>query len=470
MATPAVALDDEPTSLEAEVAEPVVLQEIEEAEPADMMTMFDSLLELALSDGSAEDVATFVLHHLRRHRDEYPDWLVKLVLDADTHKKGVTAEELHDLVEEHIRDKDQSKSARQSATDSTLAPELATPDEGDQKSDEQGQVATRSRFHNFSKPLLLGKYLQLHADGSGAVHKSMTDKEIANLLFAVDPTTNQAGLKSAEIARRLSQSDLIKKLTADLPGDTTTADVLSMWASSTKPPKPTAVPIFMPPLEPLSPKDLPLIRPKQKKRATSKKQSTGHVFASTPLKSFTSDFYTKHKNTNTGLSAASNLTTSQRGMSETSQFVGRVLGLRTDWNQGEKFATQGPFTPYNKRSWNAVHPERKNESLLRDVFHRFGVRPGVRNTDNSFHVPDSRLKSALSALDSSSTNVDAVDTLLSTMYQARDLSGSPAPLVRAQQALEGPDDGAPLLHGIREERPPAEGHGVRLREPASGGP
>ena len=436
-------LDDEPEP--PELAEAVALQEeIEEAEP-DVMSLFDSLLRLAMEDGTTDNVAKFVLHHIRRHRDEFPNWLIRLVLDADKHKgKDLTADTLHDLVAEHIRDNDHSKSARQSATDSTLASELAStaaPDQDDQKTDEQGQVATQSRFHNFPKPLLLEKYLQLQADSDVAVRKSMTEKEIADLLFAVDPTTNQKGMKPVEMARRLSQSDLIKKLTADLPDDTTTTDVLSMWASSTKPAKPVEVPVDLPPLEPLSPKDLPLLRPKQKKRATGKK---GHVFASTPLKKMTSDFYTRHKHSNTGLSAPSNLTTSQRGMSETSQFVGRVLGLRADMNQGEKFATQGPFTPYNKRSWNAVHPERGDTSLLRDVFHRFGVRPGVRNTGNGFHVPDSSLKSALSALDSSSTNIGAVDTLLSTMYQTRDLSGPAPPLWYGHDKLWKDLTNAPL--------------------------
>ena len=32
-----------------------------------------------------------------------------------------------------------------------------------------------------------------------------------------------------------------------------------------------------------------------------------------------------------------------------------------------------------------------------------------------------------------------------------------------------PDEGAALLHGFREERPPTEGPNVRLREPDSGG-
>ena len=116
-------LDDEPDS--PELAEDVALQEIEEAEP-DVLSLFDSLLRLAVDEGSTDNVAQFVLHHLRRHRDEFPNWLVRLVLDADKHKgRDLTADTLHDLVAEHIRDNDQSKSARQSATDSTLAPELA---------------------------------------------------------------------------------------------------------------------------------------------------------------------------------------------------------------------------------------------------------------------------------------------------------------------------------------------------------
>ena len=276
-------LDDEPE--QPELAEAVALQEeIEEAEP-DVMSLFDSLLRLAMEDGTTDNVAKFVLHHIRRHRDEFPNWLIRLVLDADKHKgKDLTADTLHDLVAEHIRDNDHSKSARQSATDSTLASELAStaaPDQDDQKTDEQGQVATQSRFHNFPKPLLLEKYLQLQADSDVAVRKSMTEKEIADLLFAVDPTTNQKGMKPVEMARRLSQSDLIKKLTADLPDDTTTTDVLSMWASSTKPTKPVEVPVDLPPLEPVSPKDLPLLRPKQKKRATATRQHA--------------DFYPRHK-------------------------------------------------------------------------------------------------------------------------------------------------------------------------------
>ena len=70
------------------------------------------------------------------------------------------------------------------------------------------------------------------------------------------------------------------------------------------------------------------------------------------------------------------------------QLISRILGTKSNLRSGKALEMYGPFSMYTNKGLRrfSVHPEVNSESLLRDVFHSYGVVPMLydRSDDSSF--------------------------------------------------------------------------------------
>ena len=258
------------------------------------------------------------------------------------------------------------------------------------------------------------------------------------------------GSTEKDIIRLIGQSKLLKKLTKDLPPQTSHADMIRMWETATVPSMVRSkVQLTQAEMEAAmgthdDDDDPILVRPQPKKRALpaafvqpaqkkKKRARAKHPLFLAELKDISPEFYNENKHQGSGIADHPG-TRKPKGdpryvdpngkvaaQYRLGKYIGRILGLQTNMSKGTKFATHGPFTLYNKKSWDAVHPEIRNKSLLRSMFHRFDVIPMVKDTDGGAHIPPSPLKTALDTLH---TNKDSPAAVLEQLYKKRDLSGS----------------------------------------------